>query len=831
MFKDLGIGGRLLIAFLGISLFAVLAGAIALYSFLEVGKVLSGISQFKAPEAITSLEISRQAERMVRAAQAMLTVTNTGQQEQIHAQITTEGTRLDKMLARLKEVGEDESLIYTIDWSVGQLRNNLNALNDVMSNRLQGVNTREKILGEFREAYVGIQKLLSASITELDYELERMRVTNTAFDTTLDEPNARGSKLIGLLASRATVQTANQHLSTIYGVFLETQLAERAEQLPVLSVRAQTALGALDSLTSKFDGSLRNALKTYIDKLHQFIEGHGSIFARLQDEFSAETKARDALIENAWISEELSGTADQLVADSKKQMTEAISGATSAQQTSTWTIMFIVVMSLVCSTLIVWLYVGRNLIRRLTELSDSMESVAGGDLRVHLPDSQSSDEIGRMTKALTVFRDTAVEIEEDNLREIGQSRQRLMDAIESISEGFCYFDANDKLVVANSKFRNLMYPGHEEAVVEGMTFEKMVRNAAEEGYIKDAENRIEEWVTERMAKHRNPEAPHIQHRRDGRWVMVGERKTGDGGTVSIYSDISDLKQREEELTDKSNSMENLSQQIAKYLSPQVYDSIFTGKKEVKVSSHRRKLTVFFSDIVGFTETADQMESEDLTKLLNHYLTEMSQIATEHGATIDKYVGDAIVIFFGDPETRGIKQDALACVKMAIAMRNKMNELEGVWRDSGIAKPLQCRIGINTGFCTVGNFGSEDRLDYTIIGNGVNLASRLESAATPGGILIAYETYALVKDEIQCEKLGQIEVKGIGHPVETYQVLDTYKNLGKKRTLIREEFPKFNLKIDLEEMSLDERGKAASALNKALAQLLATKQILHPQSSR
>jgi class 3 adenylate cyclase len=269
-------------------------------------------------------------------------------------------------------------------------------------------------------------------------------------------------------------------------------------------------------------------------------------------------------------------------------------------------------------------------------------------------------------------------------------------------------------------------------------------------------------------------------------------------------------------------MEQLSQQIAKYLSPQIYESIFTGKKEVKVSSHRRKLSVFFSDIVGFTETADQMESEDLTKLLNHYLTEMSQIALKHGATIDKYVGDAIVIFFGDPETRGIKQDALACVNMAIAMRNKMNELQGIWRNAGIVKPLQCRIGINTGFCTVGNFGSEDRMDYTIIGNGVNLASRLESAATPGEILIAYETYALVKDEIHCDKLGEIEVKGIGHPVETYQVVDTYDNLGKERTLIREEFPKFDLKIDVEEMSLDERRKAAAVLRDALDRLMAAK---------
>ena len=209
--------------------------------------------------------------------------------------------------------------------------------------------------------------------------------------------------------------------------------------------------------------------------------------------------------------------------------------------------------------------------------------------------------------------------------------------------------------------------------------------------------------------------------------MVSERKTEDGGTVAVYSDITELKQREEELADKSNALEQLSNQLSKYLSPQVYESIFSGRQEVKVASARKKLTVFFSDIAGFTETAERMESEDLTELLNHYLTEMSKIALEYGATIDKYVGDAIVIFFGDPETRGVKQDALACVKMAVAMQKRLRELRDVWRKSGIERPLRCRIGINTGYCTVGNFGSEDRMDYTIIGGGVNLAARLETA--------------------------------------------------------------------------------------------------------
>jgi class 3 adenylate cyclase len=205
-------------------------------------------------------------------------------------------------------------------------------------------------------------------------------------------------------------------------------------------------------------------------------------------------------------------------------------------------------------------------------------------------------------------------------------------------------------------------------------------------------------------------------------------------------------------------------------------------------------------------------------LLNHYLTEMSRIANDFGATIDKYVGDAIVIFFGDPETRGVQEDALACVRMAIAMRERMDELQGVWRDSGIERPLQCRIGINTGFCTVGNFGSEDRMDYTIIGSGVNLASRLEQAATPGGILISYETFAHVKHEIRCKEHGHISVKGIAHPVDTFEVEDTFDNLVKDRQRIREDSPSLKLDLDVDAMTSEERSQAATLLRRALSLL-------------
>jgi len=464
-----------------------------------------------------------------------------------------------------------------------------------------------------------------------------------------------------------------------------------------------------------------------------------------------------------------------------------------------------------------WLVVDRLFVARLTGLSRSMLAIARGNLRTELPTTGDNDEISEMADALTVFRDTAIEVEESNLREITLARQRLGDAIEAISEGFSLYDPDDRLVVSNTRYGEILQLENEALMQPGQNFRDILRAAIDRGFIADAKENVERWLEARLERHRNPGPAHVQRYANGRWVRVSERRTRDGGTVAVYSDITELKQREEELAAKSTQLEHLAKQLSKYLSPQVYESIFQGRQEVKIAATRKKLTVFFSDIADFVETADRLESEELTQLLNHYLTEMSRIALDHGATIDKYVGDAILIFFGDPETRGVREDARACVLMAIAMRERMRELEGVWRAAGIAHPLRCRMGIHTDFCTVGNFGSEDRLDYTIIGRGVNTASRLESLATPGEILISYETYAHVTDEIACEEKGEVKVKGLAYPVTTYHVVGVRDGEGPAADLVKAGMAAL-LGKDPDAMSAADRRAAIVRLSDALRYL-------------
>ncbi len=225
----------------------------------------------------------------------------------------------------------------------------------------------------------------------------------------------------------------------------------------------------------------------------------------------------------------------------------------------------------------------------------------------------------------------------------------------------------------------------------------------------------------------------------------------------------------EELKVERTKMEGIADQLSKYLPKQIYEAIFSGDQTFEIKTRRKLLTVFFSDIQGFTQISSQLQPEVLTHYINRYFSELSAIAAKHGGTIDKYIGDAMMIFFGDPESRGEQEDALACVRMAVEMQARLAELNAEWKSEGLQYPLITRIGINTGWCNVGNFGSRDRMAYTIIGGEVNLAARIESKCEPGGVLMSFDTYALIKDQFEVEERELLSLKGISRPVQTYTV--------------------------------------------------------------
>ncbi|HZQ13318.1 MAG TPA: adenylate/guanylate cyclase domain-containing protein [Pseudolabrys sp.] len=273
-----------------------------------------------------------------------------------------------------------------------------------------------------------------------------------------------------------------------------------------------------------------------------------------------------------------------------------------------------------------------------------------------------------------------------------------------------------------------------------------------------------------------------------------------------------------ELETANEFLSGLSLKISRYLSPQIYKSIFSGEKDVTIHTERKKLTIFFSDIKDFTALTERLQPEQITGLLNEYFTEMSKIALYYGGTIDKFVGDAMLIFFGDPETEGEAEDAKACLEMAGEMQRRLAELNTKWRKEGIESPFRVRMGINTGYCNVGNFGSADRMDYTIIGAEANLAARLQSIAEPGHIVLSYETYALVRDSVVARALPSITMKGISREVIPYSVEGMLDASGRAVEIFSEHTTGLDFYLDPSMVAAGSADRIRTVLRQALAAL-------------
>jgi len=231
-----------------------------------------------------------------------------------------------------------------------------------------------------------------------------------------------------------------------------------------------------------------------------------------------------------------------------------------------------------------------------------------------------------------------------------------------------------------------------------------------------------------------------------------------------------IRERTQELAAANENLIFAQQQISKYLDPNVTEKIFKGEFAAKLTHRRTKLTMCFTDIKDFTAFTDASDPEDVARLLNEYLGEMAGIVRKWGGTIPQFTGDAVFAIFGAPDSRGEREDALACVRMAMNMQARMRELGEKWWKEGIQFPFAIRCGIHTGMANVGNYGSEGFMEYSAIGLNTNLASRLEHVCEPGEILISHATWALIQEVIPSVEAGTVEVKGFHYPIKTYRIL-------------------------------------------------------------
>ena len=292
------------------------------------------------------------------------------------------------------------------------------------------------------------------------------------------------------------------------------------------------------------------------------------------------------------------------------------------------------------------------------------------------------------------------------------------------------------------------------------------------------------------------------------------------GVGSLYqrSQIQYISNRKSYYYEQMNRYMEFANQLSRYAPVQLWQSIMKGESEAKIEYKRKKMTIFFSDIQGFTELSETLIPDDLAFLLNDYLSHMTEIAKQYEATVDKFMGDAILIFFGDPISQGVEQDAKTCLDMAIDMRQQMKLLRERWIKMGYPA-LHIRMGISTGYCHVGNYGAAHRMAYTIVGRDANLAARLQSAAAVDEILIADENYSLSKNDYLCAPKSPIRLKGIQHLVNTWQVMEKYT--ARKSDYQRwfdYEYKGFHLLLNLDEVQNYEYPELIGVLEKMIVRI-------------
>ena len=535
----LSVRWRLLLAFLGISAFAVLAAATGTYAFRQMAHVIERITEQRVPSALAALDLSRQAERTVAAAPTLLTARSQAQYREISAAITAEVERLEDLLAHVRsEV--DPAAVTAMEPAVAGLRRNLTALAGLVAGRLAVAGQKDVLVQRLSNASVAAQRLIAPALVVLDAKFAASRRIDRGEQTTAGFPQPP-SVIAQDIAEHFLMQKAQLEFASISDGLLKASLAEKPADIAVMSFPLNRSLSALRQIASELaDQRLRSRFDQRISDFARLIEGQDSILSARRTELILLGDAERLLAENAGLSAQLTKAVDGLIAAARSDIRSASGEALMAQRIGRNILLSVVSLSLLSSLLIVWLYVDRNLVARLQGLSNSMLAIAGGNLRAPLP-KDGDDEIGHMAKALAVFRDTAIEVEEKNLREVANARQRLIDAIESINEGFALYDAYDCLILCNSRYEELLYPGADVPMEPGTPFETVIRRAAERGLILEAKGRVDAWVAERLARHRNPVAAEIQHRDGDRWIQVCERRIAGGGTVAVYTDITEIK--------------------------------------------------------------------------------------------------------------------------------------------------------------------------------------------------------------------------------------------------------------------------------------------------
>jgi signal transduction histidine kinase len=567
-----GVGTRLLIVIFGIGGVAALVAGAAVYAFVEVGHSLALIDRRVDP-ILASVEVSRTVERIVTSASALSAATTEQRREYLFAKLSRQSAKLRSFLNELRDGGISQEQLAPIEGNAVQLDANLTALDADVRLRLQ-------LIGRIKDLMQGVfdindetRRLLGPTLLVYDSQLDHLAKLVTGAGQAPDQQGEDLRPLIaGLLAARP-VQKVQQQASDAADTLAQAAVSEQKQRVLILAFQLRRTIDELEKGSQMLDPKLQPLFLAQVDKLKILVDGPSSIPQLRQHELDLVADAGRLLAENDTLSTQLTDAAEQLVEATKREVRGATESALRVQRLSTAAISGLLALGFVGSVLIVWLYVGRNIVRRLNLMSGAMFAIAGGSREIAVPVA-GSDEIAAMGRAVEVFRQNAIERDallaeraeaaerlehqvEERTAELAQQQAVLRVTFDNMGDGIARFDEELRLAAWNRNLVEILdLP--DWFLAEPRSYADFVRYLAERGEFgavdpdaelrRFTENAGRQWTAERT-------------RPGGRVLEVRHNPVPGGGFVLIYSDITERKEAETQIRTARDAAERALREL------------------------------------------------------------------------------------------------------------------------------------------------------------------------------------------------------------------------------------------------------------------------------
>lgn len=516
-----GLRARLMAAFIGLSALVVIAAAIAVLALWMNSQSHDRISKQSIPTATTALDLTRVAQRIVDTVPDLVAADTAAEQSDLTATLGARVDELKALLDQMRSYEVDPRAAASIDRSASLFAANIDAINRIVSARIAIDADIARQVAAGLGAVADIQDVIS----------ERTLTQGTGLDRVLDADPIVAAERLRLIQAEAESREVG-HILRALGTSDTLQAA----------ARVSASLDAMRAVDEDVTPDRRRAYNAAIAVLETVFGGGNNLAIQSAFREQLATAAAQAIGENVDLGRRFAAAVDRMIGVAKSDVAEANRRAAEVQKTAFSLLMTVVIATILSSFLIVRYYVHRNILARLTALTESMMAIAGGNLSAKIPEP-TRDELGSMASALIVFRDTAVEVRDSSQREIQQTRSRLDHAIESIQEGFALFDADGALVLSNAQF-GMLLEGAADFPGNGATHDSIIRALCDDGAVIDADG---SWAQAARAYHADPTGTQIWELAGDRWVGATERRTDDGGRVMVVTDLTALKRHEIEL--------------------------------------------------------------------------------------------------------------------------------------------------------------------------------------------------------------------------------------------------------------------------------------------